>query len=264
MHNFRRIMRTAAPLFATAVLLSVAACATTAPGPSDTDDFVTSGAAPDSAQVGGASYDALRVSGLGIASGTPDLTTLSLGVFVTAPTVAEAREAAALSMTNVMAALKNQGVFDFDITTSHFRIYEEYDYSRQTREKVGFSVSNGLTVIVRQTDSTAAIIDAAVAAGGDHIVLRNIDFSFSDSSAMERDAREAAVADMQKKASQLAECAARELGDLKMLSDVPVDAGGYSRNDGLVQASLESAHDTPIAVGEHDIAVVVYGVYELK
>ena len=222
--------------------------------------------APDPAQVEGGSYDALRVSGLGIATGTPDLTNLSLGVFVTAETVAEARDAAALSMTNVITALKNQGVLDADITTSHFRIREEYDYSRQTRKKVGYSVSNGLTVIVRQTDSTAAVIDAAVAAGGDHIEFSHIDFSFSDSSALEREAREAAVADMQEKASQLAEFAGRELGDLKMISDVPVDvdAGRYSRNDLLMAASMEAAYDTPIAVGDDDIAAIVYGVYELK
>ncbi len=266
MHNPRRILSAAAPLFVAVILLSAVACATTTPATTPTDDTLTSGPALDPAQVEGGSYDALRVSGLGIATGTPDLTNLSLGVFVTAETVAEARDAAALSMTNVMAALKNQGVLDADITTSYFRISEEYDYSRQTRKKVGYSVSNGLRVIVRQTDSTAAVIDAAVAAGGDHIEFSHIDFSFSDSSALEREAREAAVADMQEKASQLAEFAGRELGDLKMISDVPVDvdAGRYSRNDLLMAASMEAAYDTPIAVGDDDIAAIVYGVYELK
>jgi uncharacterized protein YggE len=264
MHNPGRILGTAAPLFAIVILLSVAACETTTPAESLTTDTLTSEAAPDSAQVEGASYDALQVSGLGIATGTPDLTTLSLGVFVIAETVAVARDAAAQSMTNVMAALKNQGVLDADITTSHFRIYEEYDHSRHTRKKVGFSVSNGLTVIVRQTDTVAAVIDAAVAAGGDHIEFSRIGFSFSDTAAMERKARQAAVADMQEQASQLAEFAGRELGDLKILSVVPVDAGRYSQNDRLLAASAQAAYETPISVGEDDIAVIVYGVYVLK
>ena len=266
MRNPGRILSTAAPLFAAVILLSAVACATTTPATALTDDTLTPEATQTPAQVRAASYDSLRVSGVGIATGTPDLTTLSLGVVVTAETVAEARDTAARSMTNVMAAIKNQGVLDADITTSHFRIREEYDYSRQTRKKVGYSISNGLTVIVRQTDSTAAVIDAAVAAGGDHIEFSNIDFSFSDSSALEREAREAAVADMREKASHLAEFAGRELGDLKMLSDVPidVDAGGYSRNDMLMAASMEAAYDIPIAVGDDDIAAIVYGVYELK
>ena len=264
MRKVSHIFRSAAPLFAAVVLLSLAACGTGAQATSPADSSSTAETAPAPAQVTGASYDTLRVSGLGIATGTPDLTTLSLGVSVAAETVAEARATAAQSMTSVMAALKEQGVLDADITTSHFRIHEEYDYSRQTRKKVGFSVRNGLTVIVRQTDTVAAVIDAAVAAGGDHIEFSHIDFSFSDTSAMEREARQAAVADMLEKATQLAEFAGRELGDLKALSDFPIDAGGHSEDVRLLAASAEAAYDTPIAVGEDDIAVVVYGVYELK
>ena len=212
----------------------------------------------------GSAYDVLRVSGIGIATGTPDLTNLALGVSVTDETVAEARNTAAESMTSVIAALKEQGVFDADITTSHFRIHEEYDYSRPTRRKVGYTVSNGVTVVVRQTDQVADVIDAAVAAGGDFIEFNRISFSFSDTAEMEREARQAAVADMQEKAAQLAEFAGRELGDLKALSDVPVDAGDYSRGDMLLQASAEFGRDTPISVGDDDIAAIVYGVYELK
>lgn len=260
---YQRVVKYILPAVAAVFLLSMAACATTAPTAELTDDTLTPEATPAASQVEDTSYDALRVAGLGIATGTPDLTTLSLGVFVTAETVAGARDAAALSMTNVMSALKDEGVLDADITTSHFRISEEYDYSRQTREKVGYSVSNGLTVIVRQTDTTAAVIDAAVAAGGDHIEFRHIDFSFSDTSAMEKEAREAAVANMQEKASQLAEFAGRELGELKMLSDLPVDVDTYPQGNRLLAASAEAAYQTPIAVGEDDIAVVVYGVYEL-
>ena len=264
MNKVSRIFRYAAPLFAVVVLLSLAACETAAQAASPAERSSATEAAPVPAQVTRDSYDTLRVSGLGIATGTPDLTTLSLGIFVTAETVAEARDTAAQAMTSVMAALKEQGVLDPDITTSHFRIYEEYDYSRQSRKKVGFSVSNGLTVIVRQSDTVAAVIDAAVAAGGDHIEFSRIEFSFSDTAAMQREARQAAVADMLEKATQLAEFADRELGDLKALSDFPIDAGGYSGNDRLLAASAEAAYDTPIAVGEDDIAVMVYGVYELR
>ena len=213
----------------------------------------------------GAGYDVLRVSGIGKATGTPDLTNLSLGVSVTDETVAQARNAAAASMTGVMAALKEQGALDADITTSHFRIHEEYDYSRQTRVKVGYTVSNGVTVVVRQADMVAGVIDAAVAAGGDHIEFHNIDFTFSDTAGMEREARQAAVANLEEVAGQLAEFAGRELGELKMLSDVPVAAGGFESNQ-LLAFRAEAAADyaTPIAVGEDEITVVVYGVYELK
>ncbi len=251
-------------LLAAVVLLGAVACGVERDA-SDEGGSVSVGLGLPGDEAVGADYDVLRVSGIGKAKGTPDLTTLSLGVSVTSETVSEARNTAAQSMTGVIAALKEQGVLDADITTSHFRIHEEYDYSRQTRKKVGYTVINGVTVTVRQTDTVAGVIDAAVAAGGDYVEFHSIDFSFSDTAGMEREARQAAVANMEEVATQLAESAGRELGELKMLSDVPVDSGGFEANQ-LLGLRLESAaaYDTPIAVGEDEIAVVVYGVYELK
>ena len=250
-------------LLAAVVLLGAAACGVERDA-SQEDGNLSVGIGLPRDQLEGGDYDVLRVSGIGKATGTPDLTTLSLGVSVTKETVAEARNVAAASMTHVVAALKEQGVLDTDITTSHFRIHEEYDHRGQTREKIGYTVSNGVTVTVREADTVAAVIDAAVAAGGDFIKFRNIDFSFSNTAAMEREARQAAVADMEERAAQLAEFAGRELGELKALSDVPIDAGRYSGDNRLLAYSAEAAYDTPIAVGEDEIAVAVYGVYELK
>ncbi|MCY3690674.1 MAG: SIMPL domain-containing protein [Chloroflexota bacterium] len=263
MDKVSHFFRSSVPFFAAVGLLSLVACGTAAQAPSPTDGSLTPEAAPAPGQVASA-YDTLRVSGVGKATGTPDLTNLALGVSVTAETVAEARNTAAQSMTDVLAALKEQGVLDADITTSHFRIHEEYDYSLQTRQKVGYTVSNGVTVVVRESDTVAAVIDAAVAAGGDHIEFNHISFSFSDTAGMEKEARQAAVADMLEKATQLAGFAGRELGDLKLLSDVPVDSERFSGNQLLSLRAEAAAFDTPIAVGEDDIAVVVYGVYELK
>ena len=56
-------------------------------------------------QVTGYPYDTIVVSGSGTATGVPDLANLSLGVSVTAETVAAARDQAAASMEKVMQAL---------------------------------------------------------------------------------------------------------------------------------------------------------------
>ena len=68
---------------------------------------------------------------------------------------------------------------------------------------------------------------------------------------------------MEENAAQLAEFAGRELGELKMLSDIPVDYAEPSGNQLLAMRAEAAAYDTPISVGEDDIFVVVYGVYEL-
>ena len=244
------------------------AAATSPTAASQTGDGGTAAAVAGSppAKSDGADYDVLQVSGLGKASGTPDLANLSLGVSVTDDTVADARSAAAEAMADVLAALKAEGVADADVTTSHFQIYQDYDYGPEGREPLGYTVSNGVNVKVRQIDDVAAVIDAAVAAGGDYIEFNHISFAFSDTAAMEKEARQAAVANMQEKAGQLAEFAGRELGDLKMLSEGSSNAGvfPYNRLLGFGAESAAMAYDTAIAVGEDDIAVVVHGVYELK
>lgn len=263
MRKGARMLRFGGPLLAGLILLAAVACGFQ-PRPA-----ALAGGLPANAgdvppgQAAAYPHDAIQVAGFGRASGVPDVATLSMGVSVTDETVAEARSAAAGAMDKVISALRRQGILSSDIATSHFRIHPEYDYGPDGRNQEGYTVRNGVIVTLRQTDKVAAVIDAAVAAGGDHFLFNNLDFSFSDTAAMERKAREAAVADMQEKAAQLAEFAGRELGDLKLISEGSSgSAGQYYRGFGVMAES--AAFDTPISAGESEIIVTVHGVYELK
>lgn len=208
-------------------------------------------------------FDAIVVTGSGSASAAPDLARLSMAVSVTADTVADARETAADAMTDVRASLKRHRILDSDIATSHFRIHPEYEYGPDGRDQVGYTVSNGLSVTVRDIDKAASVIDDAIAAGGDHLVFNNLSFGLSDTTELEKAARKAAVDDMRDKAAQLAEFSGRELGDLKAVSE-----GDFSGPQVPFPAALarsESADfDTPISSGEVAVTVTVSGVYELK
>ena len=221
-------------------------------------------------QTVGYSYDAVQVAGYGKATGVPDVATLSLGVEVIDDTVAEARRRAAESLQEVKEALTKKGIAEADIGTSHFRIRPDYDYSQEGgRTLIGYRVSNGLRVTVRDTvtdtDNVGPIIDAAVAAGGDDIVFNSLSFSFSDTSAMELQAREAAVADLAAKAGQLAEFAGRELGDLKLLTEGGGGGGGIFPEAAVLLAAGSAAFglDTPVTAGEGEVTVIVFGVYKL-
>ena len=208
-------------------------------------------------------FDAIVVTGFGSASGVPDFAKLSLAVSVTSDTVGDARDAAAESMVDVRAALKRQRILDSDIATTHFRIHPEYDYGADGREQVGYTVSNGLTITVRDTGKVATVIDSAVAAGGDHLVFNHLRFSFSDTTELEKTAREAAVANMREKATQLAEFSNRELGELKVISEGIFDESDLPAGALLLRAE-SSGVETPISTGEGAVTVHITGVYELK
>ena len=222
-----------------------------------------SSAADPLSQVAVYPFDAITVAGFGSASAPPDLVRLSLAVSVTSDTVADARETAAEAMTDVRAAVKRHRILDSDIATSHFRIHPEYEYRPDGRRQIGYTVSNGLSVTVRNIDKAASVIDDSIAAGGDHLVFNGLSFGLSDTTELEKAAREAAVDDMREKAGQLAEFSDRELGDLKAVSE-----GDFSGPQVPFPAALarsESAElDTPISSGEVAVTVVISGVYELK
>ena len=215
------------------------------------------------AQSGVYPFDAIVVTGVGSASGIPDLAQLSLAVSVTANTVAGARQAAADSMTDVRAALKRQRILDSDIATSHFRIHPEYEYGPDGRQQIGYTVSNGLSVTVRDIDKAASVIDDAIAAGGDHLLFNGLSFGFSDTTELEKSAREAAVDDMREKASQLAEFSGRELGDLKTVSEGSFGGPDFPAIAELVRND-SAGSATPISAGEVGVTVSISGVYELK
>lgn len=239
-----------------------AACSFQTPAASLSGGPVSSASEPVS-QVAVYPYDAIVVTGFGSASASPDLVRLSMAVSVTDDTVADARETAAEAMTDVRASIKRHRILNSDIATSHFRIHPEYEYGPDGRSQIGYTVSNGLSVTVRDIDRAASVIDDAIAAGGDHLVFNNLRFGLSDTTDLEKTARESAVDDMREKASQLAEFSGRELGDLKAVSEG--DFGGPQVPFPAALARSESADlATPISSGEIAVTVSISGVYELK
>ena len=206
--------------------------------------------------------DVVHVSGRGSATASPDLAKLSLAVSVNADTVVDARNTAATTMTAVRNALEDEDIDEDDISTSHFRIYPNYEYGPDGREQDGYTVENGLNVTVRDTGEVGTVIDAAITAGGDHIVFNNLNFVISDTSELEEEAREAAIDNLQEKAEQIAEFSDRGRGDLKIVSEFPIGGGGPSPLRGFALESA-AASDTPISAGEGKVTVVVYGIYEL-
>ena len=211
-------------------------------------------------QVTGYAYDVVQVSGTGMATGTPDIAKLDLGVSVSSKTVADAKSTADASVKAILTALNDNGVADKDRTTSNFRVYGDYDYTDRGRVLRGYVVDYDLRVTVRSIASTGAVIDAAIAAGGDYVVFDRLAYSFSNKAAMESKARKAAVNDMRIKAQQMAQFSGRQLGKLMVVSESPIsEAFGTVREFAAMAADSGS-----IAVGEEEIRVTVHGVYELR
>lgn len=206
----------------------------------------------------------ISVAGTGSISLTPDIATLVLGVEALDETVAQARTDAAEAMAGIVEVLKEAGIDDKDIQTQRLSIQPQYDYSSETRQLIGFTVSNILNVTIRDIDSVGTVIDEAVGAGGDLTRVQSIGFSVDDTSSYERQLVEEAVEDATDKAQHLADLTGVSLG--KPLS-ITYGGGAPSPvfdNFSRLAMAESAAFDTSISPGEVETSVTVNILFAIE
>jgi len=229
------------------------------------------------------------VSGEGQVPVTPDIAILNLGVTAQASTVAAAQSQAVEAMDKVMSALTSNGVDQKDIQTQYFSIQQltplippiPYNSAPETSSGsangaslvipveppgqpiTGYEVSNVVTVKIRAIDKTGAIIDAAVAAGGDLLSINEVTFSVDQPDQYYAQARQLAMNDAKAKANQLAELAGVTLGKATYISESSSTPILYPAQAFSTQAVTSSA-TTPINPGQTDIIVDVQVAYAIQ
>lgn len=233
----------------------------------------------------------IRVRATGSATGVPDLAIVSLGVESIEDTASEARASAAEAMAGVMQVLEEAEIAERDIQTRHFNISPRYQSVRVTQcpdeeeqwegglenvermegqencitfweqKLVGYTVSNQVSVNIRDLERAGTIIDRVTDAAGDLVRVNGIRFTIEDAESLQDEARSRAVAEMQRKAEQMADLSGVGLGRLVNLQEEtfyyepePV----FARSAGF---AAESAADTSISAGELEVTVSVAGTY---
>jgi uncharacterized protein len=197
----------------------------------------------------------ISVSGTGRVVTTPDVADLRLGVAVTKPTVKEARTLAATQMTRVIAALKKLGIADKDLQTTGLSLQPNYTYPASgTPRLTGYTLSNSLSVTIRDLDKLGDAIDDGLAAGA--TTLDGVWFRVENSAAAEKQARQAAMADAKAKAQTLASAAGVAISGVASISEVSAPLPQPMYYDG---ARLSAARDagTPIQFGTNEVLVTV-------
>lgn len=200
----------------------------------------------------------ITVSASGKVTLVPDVARLSFGVTVTKPTVKAARNSAATVMTNIIAAVKGQGVDEKDIQTVGLNLYPQYARGSSTKI-VGYTVGNQIMVTVRDLDKAGDVVDTATAKGATE--MNGISFEVADPAKAQNDARAAAVAAAETSARAMATAAHVTLGPVVAISDaVPVPPIFYGYAYGRAAAADLA---TPIQAGTQDVTVSVTVVFEV-
>ena len=203
------------------------------------------------------------MTGSGSVTGEPDIAALILGVSVEKETVAEAREAAAVSMTAVLDSLKANDIAEDDIQTENFSIRPQYDYTENGRVLRGYRVNNTISAKVRELQRLSDIIDDAAGAGGDIIVVNSVQFMIEDPTELQMEARALAAKDAEAKAQTLADAHGVKLG--KPVTITEVTSGGISPTVYAESVAADSLRvSTPIEAGQLTVTVNITVVYEFE
>lgn len=210
---------------------------TTSPPP------VPTGASPDRT---------VTVTGTATIKSAPDEAVVTLGVQTQAPTAEAAMQQNANQMSDVMAALLDDGLRQDDIATAWVNLYPNYSDSGLTI--VGYTAENQVNATIRDMGKIGRIIDDGVAAGAN--VTSGISFQVSDGSKGLDDALRAAVADARQKAGVLAAAGGADLGQVVSITEVSAPSYPPIYRDIAAQAGASTPVSPPTLETEVTVSVV--------
>jgi uncharacterized protein len=198
----------------------------------------------------------ISVTGTGRVVVTPDVADLRIGVVVTRPTVKEARSLAAAQMTRVIAALKKLGIADRDIQTSGLSLTPNYTYPANggTPRLTGYTLSNAVSVTVRDLDKIGDAVDDSLAAGA--TTLDSVAFRVEDPAKAQQQAREQAMAQAKAKAQTLASSAGVSIAGVASISESSATPPPPIYYGAAAGAAVRDTA-TPVQVGTNEILVTV-------
>lgn len=218
----------------------------------------------------------ITVTGTGTSSATPNIAKISFTVQQSAADVKSAQDAATKQANDAIAAMKQMGIADKDITTSDYSIMPEYASNavppcppgaycaqsvRQTGTKItGYRVSESVSLTVRDTSKAGDVVAKLGTLGVQNISGPN--FTFDDNNGVMNDARANAIKNANDKAKELAKELGVSLDGVVSYSD---QGGIFPQFDKAMGASAPSVAAVPnLPNGEQQQTVNVQVTYRIK
>jgi hypothetical protein len=236
-------MRTLAPVFLAAVLLSVL----------QPPSVASAQQAPVPATV--------RVSAEATVSGKPDLGVLDLGVVSEARTADAAAGDNARKMERIVASLKKEVGAGGEVKTADYSVEQRYGEAKTPGQRppiVGYVVTNTVRVKVPDPAAVGKLIDQALKLGANEV--RSLAFTFKDAEPLRAEALRAAAARARARAGVIASALGVKLGPLVSASDA--EEGGRPIPMAFQnKVRTMAAAETPVEVGTLEVSATVTLVF---
>lgn len=195
----------------------------------------------------------LVVIGEGTVRVTPDYARIVAGVTTRAKTVKEASDTNSRIMAAASSTLLQSGIAQRDVQTSRFSVQPVYAPQEPPTEPklTGYSVSNQVTIAIRDLNKVGDILDRLISAGVTSV--GSISFLVSDQSKALDQGRAAAIADARRKAEIYAQASQLRLGDVAWVTEDSGFAPPVAMRGLAAPAAM--ATSVPIAPGEDTLRV---------
>ena len=213
------------------------------------------------------SMTTVSISGTGTIYLKADIVTFSINVNETAPTTAEAQQAANKKMTAILDILRKFNIEDNKISTTALNFNSEYYWDNGQQIKVGESVSQTVYVTMEDIDSFPALSDE-LGSKLNGISFYNVRFDSSQKIKASAQARELAYRNALEKAELYAKTAGLEVVRPVSISEgySSFTTANYKTADAvmMVEAAAAPTYGTQTPTGLLSSSIDVNVVFELK
>lgn len=204
--------------------------------------------------------DTITISGTGKITSKPDLAVVSLGLYSEGKEVPVIQDDNSKKVNAIIGSLKKLGIAEDDIQTSNYTISPKYDYSNGTQSVNGYTVSQSLTVKVRDLSRIGQVLSDAGNAGANQI--NGVTFSIDDPAALKVQARAKAIEDARKKADELAKAMGVDIVRVVTFSESASSVPGQPVYTFRAEDVASQAPD--IKPGALDVAADISVTFEIR
>lgn len=195
----------------------------------------------------------------------PDQATVTLGIDIGRPTVAQAQNDANEVMNSISEGLKELGIEDEDIATQNYNIYPDYNFEPGQRQISGYRVNANLVVTVDEFENLNSAIDIATSLGANQVGGINFTLSKDREDELRKQAREEAIANAKESAQELARLSGVRLGKVINVEEskgTPMYPQPFAARDVAVLSVEPESAPTNIEPGSSTYTYTVFLSYE--
>lgn len=209
----------------------------------------------------------VSTSGTAIVKVDPDKVSVTIGVETNGATASEAAAANAELMEKVLAALRDLGLEDDQISTSWYSVYPTHEWRSPPcieiypqppecdpkNEITGYTAHNSITVTLDADEDVGSVIDGAVAAGATNVDGASFFVSTERQEELRNGLIKDAIDNARVRATSAAAAVDMEISGVKSINLNDVYFPIFYRDFSLEQAGAS----TPILPGQQEISMTV-------